>query len=187
MSSLFSLYLRFVGLLVGVGEFVVAVMCLHIVAEIVANAVFASPIEGTPEIVARWYMVAIVFLPLALIHHRGDHISADLFTSRLGPRAQAGLDLVIQFAMVAMAATLAWFTFGEAWDATLRNERIELVSGAVPVWPARWLVPLGFATMAVVALLLAPRRLLELGGRRHMAARDSTVGSDRDGDGEPKP
>ena len=160
MRAIHALYLRLIGALTGIGEFVVAAMCVHIVAEIVANAAFADPIEGTPEIVARWYMVAIVFLPLAYIHQRDEHISADLFTRGLGPRAQAILDVVIQVAMVAMAATLAWFTLGEAWDATLRRERIELVDGAIPIWPLRWVVPLGFGTLALTALLLVPRWLI---------------------------
>ena len=104
MRALLSLYERLVGVMVAAGEIVVAVMCLHIVAEIVANAVFRSPIDGTPEIVARWYMVAIVFLPLAFLHLRGEHISADLFTSKLGPRAQAALDILINIVMAAMAS-----------------------------------------------------------------------------------
>lgn len=159
MRALGKLYDRCLGLLVGVGEVVVAVMCLHIVVEIIANAVFRSPIEGTPEIVARWYMVAIVFLPLAVLHQRGDHISAPLFTSRLGPRSQAALDVVINAAMVGIAFLLTWYTIGEAWDATTRNERIELVNGAIPTWPLRWVVPLGFGTLALTALLMIPVKI----------------------------
>ena len=136
MQRFVALYDRSIGLLLAVGEIVVAVMCLHIVAEIVAN-LFRAPIEGTPEVIARWYMVAIVFLPLAALQRRGEHISADLFTSKVGPRGQIALDVIINVAMAAMALLLAWYTGGEAWDATLRRERIELVSGAIPTWPFR--------------------------------------------------
>lgn len=159
MQRIAALYDRSTGFLLALGEIVVAVMCLHIVAEIVAN-LFRAPIEGTPEIIARWYMVAIVFLPLGALQRRGEHISADLFTSKVGPRGQAVLDVAINLAMAAMAVTLAWYTAGEAWDATARRERIELVSGAIPTWPFRWLVPLGFTTLGLTSLLLIPARMM---------------------------
>jgi TRAP-type C4-dicarboxylate transport system permease small subunit len=149
---------RGIAALSTLGEIVVAAMCLHIVAEIAANSLLGSPIEGTPEIVARWYMVAIVFLPFAFIQRQGLHIKAELFTDRLSPRLRALLDCTVDLLMTAMAALLAWYSFGDAIDATQRGERLELMSGAVITWPSRWLVPLGFATMGLVALLGAIRR-----------------------------
>jgi TRAP-type C4-dicarboxylate transport system permease small subunit len=136
-------------------------MCIHIVAEIVANEVFRRPIEGTTEIVARWYMVAIVFLPLGLIQRRNGHIKAELFTDRLRPLGRRVLEIAIHLLMATMAALFAWYSWIDAADATARAESIELMSGALSIWPTRWIVPAGFGSMAVVAVLSALRWAIE--------------------------
>lgn len=154
-----------VALLVLVGEIIVAILCLHIVAEIIANWVFASPIDGTTSIVSRWYMVPLVFLPLAWVERRGAHIRAEIFTRGLGPRASGLLDLAITAAMIAYCALLAWHGVGEALEATAANEQIELVDSSIPVWPTRWFVPLGFAIMGLAALLCLAERFLAPRGK----------------------
>lgn len=171
LARLFRLFDAAIAPLILIGEIVVAVMCLHIVAEIVANAVFASPIEGTPEVVANWYMVAIVFLPLALIHRRDGHIKAELFTDKLGAAPRALLDVATNLLMAGFAVLLAWYSFGDALDATARGDRIELMRGAIDIWPTRWLVPLGFGGTALVALLTAIRRAADLGRASRAGAR----------------
>jgi len=142
-----------IALLVLAGEIIVAILCLHIVAEIAANWLFSSPIDGTTSIVSRWYMIPLVFLPMAYIERQNGHISADIFTRRLGPRASLLLDAVIALSLVCFCALFVWQTVGQALEATRANEQIELVDSAIPVWPTRWFVPLGFFTMGLAALL----------------------------------
>lgn len=138
-------------------EIAVGLMCLHIVVEIIANSLFRAPIEGTTEIVARWYMVALVFLPLAIIQRRDGHIKAEIFTDRLSPRALMWLEACIAILMAVFSFLFAWYSGIDAVEATKQRESIELMRGTVTVWPTRWFVPIGFATMGVVALLCAAR------------------------------
>jgi TRAP-type C4-dicarboxylate transport system permease small subunit len=141
------------------GEMATALMCLHIVAEIVAAWLFRAPIEGTQEIVARWYMVAIVLLPLVLIQRNDGHIKAELFTRSMRGRPRAILDTAINLGMVALCALLTWYTFRDALDATIRAERVELTHISIDTWPTRWLVPFGFGTTGIAALLALLKRL----------------------------
>jgi TRAP-type C4-dicarboxylate transport system permease small subunit len=166
MKAIFRITDGALTILAILGEIAVAAMCIHIVAEIVANEVFRRPIEGTTEIVARWYMVAIVFLPLGLIHRRNRHIKAELFTERLSLPRRRVLEIAIHLLMAAMAALFAWYSWIDAADATARAESLELMSGTLSVWPTRWLVPAGFGSMAIVALLSALRWVLEPGAIR---------------------
>jgi len=142
-----------IALLVLAGEIIVGILCLHIVAEIAANWLFSSPIDGTTSIVSRWYMIPLVFLPMAYIERQNGHISAEIFTRRLGPRAALILDAVIALSLIGFCALFVWQTVGEALTATRANEQIELVDSAIPVWPTRWFVPLGFFMMGLAALL----------------------------------
>ena len=59
------------------GVFVV-VMMLHIVADVLAKWLFNYPIVGTLEIVANYYMVALIFLPLAYVQRAGGHIIVEV-------------------------------------------------------------------------------------------------------------
>jgi TRAP-type C4-dicarboxylate transport system permease small subunit len=138
-------------------EIAVGLMCLHIVVEIVANSVFRMPIEGTTEIVARWYMVALVFLPLAIIQRRNGHIKAGVFTDLLSPRALMLLEACIAILMAAFSFLFAWYSGIDAVEATKQRESFELMRGTMTVWPTRWFVPIGFATMGFVALLCSAR------------------------------
>ena len=160
MGATATAFDRLIRVLVLAGEVIVALLCLHIAAEIVANWVFASPIDGTTSIVSRWYMIPLVFLPLAWIEWRNEHIRAEIFTRRLGPRAALALDATIALAMVGYCALLTWHATAEALAAMAANEQIELVDSAIPVWPTRWFVPLGFGTMGIAALLQLLRQVL---------------------------
>lgn len=153
MRRLSDAFEGLIGLLVLAGEIIVAILCLHIVAEIAANWLFSSPIDGTTSIVSRWYMIPLVFLPMAYIERQNQHISADIFTRRLGARSALVLDAVIAVSLVGFCALFVWQTTGEALAATRANEQIELVDSAIPVWPTRWFVPLGFFTMGLAAML----------------------------------
>ena len=52
MTGMFKWFDRFVSALMVLGEIIVAVLCLHIVVQIIASAVFDSPLEGTDAIVS---------------------------------------------------------------------------------------------------------------------------------------
>ena len=61
-------------------------MMLHIVADVILKHTLNDPIDGTTEIVAAYYMVASVFLPLAYVTFTEGHLIVELFTSKLSGR-----------------------------------------------------------------------------------------------------
>lgn len=134
-------------------------MCLHIAAEIASSALLGRPIEGTVEVVARGYMVAMAFLPLALIQRRDGHIKAEIFTAALSDRALRRLAVLADVLMLAFAGFFAWYSLLDAVAATRSREAVELMSGVLVVWPTRWLPALGFAAAALVALVDALARV----------------------------
>ena len=58
---------RVTTLVAWVGGAALILMMLHIAAEVVARYIFNSPLHGTVEIVSAYYMVAVVFFPVANI------------------------------------------------------------------------------------------------------------------------
>lgn len=148
------------------GGLAVALMALHVVLDVAARNLAGLPLSGTTEFVAGWYMVAIVFCTLGSVHARGDHIRVDMIDMIAGPRLDGLLTVFASLVFLAVAVAMTSWGIDDAMGATLRGERVEFNGWALPVWPGRWLVPLGFALTGLVALLDLGRGLRHLTGRR---------------------
>lgn len=131
-------------LLAAAAGIVMLVMMLHICADVVGRYLFDSPLPGTLEIASGYELSAIVFLPLAYVTLRREHISAELFTNRLAPRSRAGLDLVICLLAIAYVGLLTWQTAISAISSTESGEVWETANDLLVIWPSRWLLPLAF-------------------------------------------
>jgi len=135
----------------------ISLMAIHIVADITGRYLFRAPLPGTVEFVSRYYMVVLVFLPLALVQRRDGHFVAGLFTDHLTPPIKRRLIAVTQVAMAVVAALLAWRGVTAAEYATHTGEQVQAAEFVVMTWPGRWLVPLGLGLMALQALAGAVR------------------------------
>ena len=143
--------------LVVVSGVVISLMALHIVADVAGRYIFRAPLPGTVEFVSRYYMVVLVFLPLALVQRRDTHFVAGLFTDNLRAPIKQRLIAVTQVAMAVVAGLLAWCGVSAAEYATRTGEQVQAAEFVIMSWPGRWLVPLGFALMALQALINALR------------------------------
>jgi TRAP-type C4-dicarboxylate transport system permease small subunit len=129
----------------------VVAMMLHVVAHALMRFFFNSPLYGTNEIVAFWWLPAIALLGIPAAHLQKEHIRVSLVTENLVPRAA---NVVHIFASVVCALTsvgFAWFGFEEA----MKNMSIGSTAGVTDIitWPVYFLVPLVFATMTLLYIL----------------------------------
>lgn len=146
-----------VRLLIFVSGIAICLMAVHIVVDIAGRYLFRSPLPGTVEFVSRYYMVVLVFLPLAYVQKRGAHFVAGLFTDNLPLRAKQSFIAVAELAMAAVAGLLAWRGIAAAAYATRTGEQVQAAEFVILTWPGRWLVPIGLTLMAAYALLNAVR------------------------------
>jgi len=129
-------------------------MMLQIVLDVVLKYLFNAPIEGNLEIVSRYYMVGVVFLPLAMVEFRHGHINVDLFVQVLPQRLRSyayALGCLIAFGFFSL---LTYQTFLDAVYATRINEML-MGTIYVVIWPARWALPTGFLLIGLAVLLHA--------------------------------
>ena len=134
-----------------VGGLVLFAMMLHVVADVFMKYVFNDPIEGTLEIVAYYYMVAAVFLPIGVVELARESVAVDVFY-RLMPRGgRAACTVLALLVSIAIYLGFAWVTWGDALRAL---EKREVVMGPVdvPIWPSRFVLPVGFALAGLVCL-----------------------------------
>ncbi len=135
------------------------VMMLHIVADVFAKYAFNSPIEGTIETVAGYYMVAVVFLPFAYVTYTEGQIIVELFTRGLSKRNQRLLDGLIGIATLIYMVIFTWNTVTEAFYQTGQLEIWETGTTMIPIWPSRWIIPIGCGMMAVFVVFHLVRDL----------------------------
>lgn len=148
------------NLLAIVAGIAMVVMMLHIVADVAAKYALNDPIDGTTEVVAAYYMTAIVFLPFAYVALSREHLDVTLFTQRL-----SGLPLKILslLGLVATALYLGFISYHgvlEAIRRTAEGEAWETSVKLLGVWPGRWLLPIGMGAMGLYVLVALARAIL---------------------------
>ena len=144
------------------GGVAVVLMMLHICLDVALLNLFRISMHSAPDIVARYYMVAVAFLPLGWLTLRGQMISVELLDFVLPDWMRRLMDAVIAL----MGAVIYGLVTYTTWLKALREMRsgsyIELVSFQMPIWHSHFLVPLGFgmATLAcalMTVVLFSPR------------------------------
>lgn len=143
--------------LVVCGAVAVALMALHVILDVSSRYVLNFPLPGTVETVSHYYMVGVIFAPLAYAQSRRAHFFAEIFTARLPQPFVTFLDAVCALATAALLALLAWQTAEYAWSHTLNREHVQTAYFTIATWPSRWIVPIGLALMGLHALLQAVR------------------------------
>ncbi len=158
IESVSRLVTNFVGVLSALG---IIVMMLHITLDVAARLVFGSPLIGTNEIVSRYYMVAVAFLPLAWVEHHNAMISVELFDTFLGRRTLLISDLAVALVSAVALILVAWTSFGEAIEAVGKGAFVMAVGTRIEVWPTYFIIPIGCflaAGLVVLKVVLWPRR-----------------------------
>lgn len=148
---------RLAGWLANVAALAAGIVMLCMMVQIAFDAMLKhlanQPIPATLEITSSYYMVALVYLPLALVTRRGGHIEVELFTQGLSPRALAAVKAFGGLIGIFYVSLLVWRGGGEAVHMTSVAEKWETATWDMQVWPARWFFPVGCALMLVFLVL----------------------------------
>ena len=128
-------------------------MALHVAADLVARSLFDHPLLGTEEIATNYYMVALAFLPLAVITRQRSHITVGLFTDHLPKTALLCVDALADFITLGFVAIVTWVAVDIAIQKTSEGEMRESSTGYLSIWEARWILAAGFALMCVYVAL----------------------------------
>jgi TRAP-type C4-dicarboxylate transport system permease small subunit len=139
---------RFYLIAGGIG---LVLMALHVSLDAIGKYLFSVPIPATLEIVAYYYMPAVVALPLAFVEMKNGHVAVEMVHQML-PRTVRRINLAINgLVMAGFLATLTWLAAREAWRKFLIGE---FMFGEYPIiiWPGRVIFVLGtiFFTIVVV-------------------------------------
>lgn len=147
----------------------VLAMMAHVTLDVCLKYLVNTPIQGTLEITAYYYMVSIVVLPMAFIELTRQSIAVDLFYQMMPARGQViatGIVLLLTAAGYGGLAYISWPDALEAFD------KKEIVMGTVNIyiWPARFLLPGALLVATVVCLVHFARLLVSAKARQELTA-----------------
>ena len=113
----------------------------------------------------QWYLFSAVFLLAAgYTLLRNEHVRIDVLTSRLSPRAQVWIDVI---GLLTFLMPVSFLMMGLSWEqftnAYVGGEMSSNAGGLVR-WPAKLLIPLGFALLIVQGFSELIKRIAFLRG-----------------------
>ena len=122
----------------------------------------------------QWYLFSAVFLLAAgWALKRNAHVRIDVVSARLSPRAQAWIDLLgALFFLLPMALLilyLSWPVFVQSWT----GNEVSSDAGGLVRWPAKLLIPAGFALLVLQGLSEIVKRIAFLREGGTLAAPDA--------------
>lgn len=160
MKPLIRLILsRIVDAATVLGAVALVLMMVHITADVVAKFVFSSPLPGTIAVVSNYYMVAVIFIPLAFAERKAGHISVEVLTDHLPRRLRSRLGIVSALYTAGIFGLLTWRGVEEALRKSEVGSFIIEQDVRIDTWPAYFLLPLGTGLILAVVVFKILRRL----------------------------
>ena len=138
-----------------VGVLTLCLMTLQIVIDVFMRNWAGAGFPATAELVSRYYMVAVSFLPIAYTEVKRRHIEATVFTDMMPQFVKRSM-LFVGFVLgLAVYALLTYGAWREALSQTSRGSYVEAGSVEFLTWPSYWILPVAFFMMALMMLVRA--------------------------------
>ena len=130
-----------------VASFTVFAMMCMVFTDVIGRKLFNSPVQGAVE-VSELALPAIVYLGIAYVQAKREHIKLELFSSRLSGLATWLQDLFVSFLSLAICVIITVLIGRSAWVSVAIAEHTMGVVD-IPIWPAKCAVFLGFLLLSV--------------------------------------
>jgi TRAP-type C4-dicarboxylate transport system permease small subunit len=137
----------------------VILMMVHICADVAWRSVTGGRLPATVEIVSKYYMVMIAFLPLGWTELRREMIKVDVLDPLLTGRLDVISTALINLLSCGVYAGLTYTTWAIALREMSNGSFIMALNTPVAVWPGYFMLPFGFA---IAAMATAVRLALDL-------------------------
>ncbi len=134
-----------------ISSIAVFVIMALISADVVGRFLFNRPVMGTYEL-GQMFMVCMVFLGLSYTQMVGGNVTVDTFTQRLNPRIRAALSIFSNIVGLIIFALMT-HSSGHLACIALKNKRTVQGLLGMPLYPSKFLVTIGTATLTLYFLI----------------------------------
>lgn len=129
----------------------VVLMMLHISVDVFMRLI-EHPIPATVTIVPHYYMLPIIFLPLALTERNDAHITVEVLVQLFRRSVQKALAVLAWAVSIGVFGILLYQTLLDALDKADKGTFIMEVDWKIPIWPSYFFLPIGFSLVILVLL-----------------------------------
>jgi TRAP-type C4-dicarboxylate transport system permease small subunit len=137
-----SVFDRLVNLLTAIAAGLLVPMMFLVSGDVVGRYIFNHPLPAVFEINSDFLMVLVVFFPLAYVHRCKEHVFITLFTDPMPAKVRATLETISVFIGLVSYGLIGVYSLQRALIATRVREYTSGVID-VPVWLAKWIIPIG--------------------------------------------
>ncbi|AKV98161.1 TRAP-type C4-dicarboxylate transport system, small permease component [Marinobacter sp. DSM 26671] len=135
------------------GGLAIAFMMIHISLDILARFLFNTPLPGTITIVAHYYMLIAIFLPLAYAEQTNSSIAVEILTTKFSHKTQHRLN---GWTYLLISAT-AFVMTSEAFKVAIKNyhSNTSVMQGdyTIITWPSYFILCAGTFLLGSYCLL----------------------------------
>ena len=149
MNALLTLSRRIDALTERIGKSAIWIVLIVVLVS-TGNAVmrYAFNYSSNALLEIQWYLFGLIFLLCSgYTLLRNEHVRIDLLSAKLSKRGQTWIDILgILFFLMPMAVAilvLSWPVFLHAFESSEMSNS----AGGLIVWPARLMIPVGFALL----------------------------------------
>lgn len=136
-----------------IGGAAIVLMMIHITADIVARFFLNKPLPGTITIVAHYYMIIAIFLPLAYTEQTKASISVELISGFFTPKMDKFIDLFGSLFVSVTALLIAYVSLGVALKNFASKTSVMQGDYTIPTWPSYFILCFGAALLGVYCLI----------------------------------
>ena len=147
-----------------IAEWLVLGACLVSAINAIVRYLFSYSSNGFLEV--QWYMFgALVFLGASHTLRMNEHVRVDILYSNMSDRTQTWVDVIgFLFFFLPVVGFLFWLSL-PFFTQSFRSGEMSNNAGGLIIWPAKLVLPLGFALLILQGLSELIKRILILQGR----------------------
>ena len=148
LKAVLALIDRLSGALSFGAALALAVLALNIIADVLGRVVFNSPIPGTLEVTAYWWMPMLTLLAYAYTEREQEHIKVTILLDTLPTRMRQIVEGSFGLVAIVLLVFLARHALTEAVDSAEIGQTTSS-SPPVAIWPFKFLAVVGIGMLAL--------------------------------------
>lgn len=152
------------------GGLAITLMMVHVTLDVLARFLLNTPLPGTITIVAHYYMLIAIFLPLAYTEQTQASISVEILATKFSEGAQRRLNGWTHL----LVSVTAFLITTEAFKVSLKNyhSNTSVMQGdyTIITWPSYFILCAGTGLLGIYCLL---RFLTHFAKRDHQIAAEA--------------
>ncbi|MBL4808254.1 MAG: TRAP transporter small permease [Rhodobacteraceae bacterium] len=123
-------------------------LALTICVDVIGRAFFNSPLPGTLETTAYWWMPVLILLAFADTERRQEHIKVTILLDALPPRMRGIVEGTFGILATGLLVALAYYTLQDALK-SLDYRQVTASKPPISIWPFKFVAVAGVVMLSL--------------------------------------